>query len=382
MQNAVDTAQVPQTLIQALLRRPQLLQEVLTDVGMAPHVIALWARQNGLEPELEQRAGWLSVAQQPGYYKPLLEVAGSHWRAGELETALPVFRWAYGSWRAAMETTPAYYTDGVKLLGQWGACLYQLDEPFEAQGRWLQALALIADEDALRRLAHIIEESGAAFETYGMILEQAVHRSLPGAVNLWQRYQRLQALAAAPAAPETAADEPENTPATGAREVILLADVANLDMVCREQYGYDHQLDYARLVRAATRCGPIPVKLAFVPDIPETLAARERLAAAGFTVDLLSPKRSHGRIVANADTAMAAYAVRWASHPEVGRVELWTGDGDFLCVREAIQQAWPEVAVVFRSFETGTASGIQRLGTDWLPIAAEYVSSFRYQGQE
>lgn len=382
MQNAIDTAQVPQTLIQALLRRPQLLQEVLTEVGMAPHAIALWARQNGLEPELEQRAGWLSVTQQPGYYKPLLEVAGSHWRAGDLETALPVFRWAYHSWQAAGETTAGYYTDGVKLLGQWGACLYQLEEPFEAQGRWLQALALITDEDALRRLAQIIEESGAAFETYGMLLEQAVHRSLPGAGNLWQRYQRLQALAAAPAAPAVTTGATDPAPAPDAREVILLADVANLDMVCREQYGYDRQLDYARLARAAARLGPTPVKLAFVPEIPETLATRERLAAAGFTVDLLPPKRSHGRIVANADTAMAAYAVRWASHPEVGRVELWTGDGDFLRVRDAIQQAWPEVVVVFRSFETGTASGIQRLGSDWLPITLEYVNSFRYQEQE
>lgn len=382
MQNAIDTAQVPQTLIQALLRRPQLLQEVLTEVGMAPHAIALWARQNGLEPELEQRAGWLSVTQQPGYYKPLLEVAGSHWRAGDFETALPVFRWAYHSWQAAGETTAGHYMDGVKLLGQWGACLYQLDEPFEAQGRWLQALALITDEDALRRLAQIIEESGAAFETYGMLLEQAVHRSLPGAGNLWQRYQRLQALAAAPATPAVTTDAPDPAPAPDAREVILLADVANLDMVCREQYGYDRQLDYARLARAAARFGPTPVKLAFVPEIPETLAARERLTAAGFTVDLLPPKRSHGRIVANADTAMAAYAVRWASHPEVGRVELWTGDGDFLRVRDAIQQAWPEVTVVFRSFETGTANGIQRLGPDWLPIALEYVSSFRYQEQE
>ncbi|MBN1920785.1 MAG: NYN domain-containing protein [Anaerolineae bacterium] len=379
MQTAIETTEVPQALIQALLRRPRLLQEVLGDVGMAPHTIALWARQNGLEPEIEQRAGWLSVAQQPGYYKPLLEVAGSHWRAGDLETALPVFRWAYTSWQAATEPTPAYYADGVKLLGQWGACLYQLDEPFEAQGRWLQALALITDEDALRRLARIIEESGAGFETSGMILRQAVHRDLPGAVNLWQRHQRLQAQAEAPAASETTEDELRSAPAKGAREVILLADVANLDMVCREQCGYDRQLDYGRLARAAARLGPTPVKLAFVPDIPETLVARERLVAAGFTVDLLPPKRSHGRIVANADTAMAAYAVRWASHPEVGRVELWTGDGDFLRVRDAIQQAWPEVTVVFRSFESGTASGIQRLGEDWLPITTDYVTSFRYQ---
>jgi hypothetical protein len=69
----------------------------------------------------------------------------------------------------------------------------------------------------------------------------------------------------------------------------------------------------------------------------------------------------------------------------VGRIELWTGDGDFLRVREAITQAWPEVDVAFRSFEAGTAPGIRLLGEDWEPIDPAYLLweeqlAFRYRG--
>jgi hypothetical protein len=110
-----------------------------------------------------------------------------------------------------------------------------------------------------------------------------------------------------------------------------------------------------------------------VPDLPDTLPVREHLAAASFTVYLHSPKRSHGRITANADAVMAAWAVRWAGSGEVGRVELWTGDGDFLAVRDVIRQGWPAVTVAFRSFPVGTAANIQRLGEDWAPIGAGYL---------
>lgn len=152
-----------------------------------------------------------------------------------------------------------------------------------------------------------------------------------------------------------------------------MADVANLDMVCRDQYGFGRRLDYGQLLRVAERLGPIRAKIAFVPDIPETLAVRQHLAQVGFEMDLKRPKRSNGRLVANADTAMAAAAVRWASDALTGRVELWTGDGDFLKVREVVAQTWPEVGVAFRSFEVGTAADIRRLGEDWIPIGSEYL---------
>ena len=66
-------------------------------------------------------------------------------------------------------------------------------------------------------------------------------------------------------------------------------------------------------------------------------------------------------------------AVRWASDPAVGRVELWTGDGDFVKVREVVAAAWPKVAVTFRSFEAGTAWAIRRLGHAWTRIGPEYL---------
>jgi len=382
---AVD---VPEVLIYALFRQPEALELVLADAGLPPHEVAMWARQTGVGAEIEQQAGWLSVAQQPGRYKPLLEVAGSHWRAGETLEALPVFRWAYQAWQQTAAQGGKYYSDGIKLLAQWGACLYQLEHVDAARQCWLRALNLIQDEEALGRLVQTIERAGAR-EDYEFVVGQALDAGLPGAQRLWQRWLRLQE------ADEAAKDNDETlplpTPEPGAPGVAVLVDVANLDMVCRDQYGFERRVDYARLLQAAAQYGPVQVKMAFVPDIPDTLAVREQLAESGFVVDLLRPKRSHGRIVANADTAMAAYAARWASDPGVGRVELRTGDGDFLRAREAIKGAWPEVAVVFRSFAIGTAASIQALGEDWLPIAAAYLlkpmagedeAAFRYRGRE
>jgi hypothetical protein len=42
-------------------------------------------------------------------------------------------------------------------------------------------------------------------------------------------------------------------------------------------------------------------------------------------------------------------------------------------VREAVGQAWPEVQVIFRSFEIGTAAGIRELEDAWQPITAAYL---------
>lgn len=366
---AIDEYQdVPQALIYALFRHPQTLQLVLDDAGLAPHEVAMWARQVGAVPEIEKLAGWLSVGQELGHYKPLLEVAGSHLRAGDLLEALPVFRWAYHIWRAAPDGHRKHRYDGAKLLASWGECLYRLNLPNEAQKRWLRALTLVQDTETLTRLARTIERAGAARE-YQALLREALQRDLPGAVALWQRWQRIN---------ETGRHEDERhvtCSGGGVREmaagVAVMADVANLDMVCSDQYGFGRRLDYGRLLRAAGRHGPVQVRLAFVPDIPETLTVRQHLAQVGFQIDLKRPKRSHGRMVANADTAMASFAVRWASEPQIGRVELWTGDGDFLKVREAINQVWSDVAVAFRSFETGTAAGIQRLGDAWEPIGPQ-----------
>ncbi len=366
------TVDVPEVLIHALFRQPEALELVLADAGLPPHEIAMWARQTGVGAEIEQLAGWLSVAQQPGHYKPLLEVAGSHLRAGEALEALPVFRWAYQVWQQSPVQGRKYYSDGTKLLAQWGECLYHLEHTEAARQCWRQALSLIQEEDALERLAQTIERAGA-LDDYGGIVGQALHAGLPGAQRLWQRWLRLQDADAAICVDAESDAEPLPLPAPDAPGVAVLADVANLDMVCRDQFGFAHRLDYARLLQAAAQYGPVQVKMAFVPDIPDTLAVREQLAASGFTVDLLRPKRSHGRIVANADTAMAAYAARWASAPDIGRLELWTGDGDFLHAREAIQQAWPAVTVAFRSFAVGTAAAIQALGEDWLPIEAAYL---------
>jgi len=370
VETAIDAHQdVPQALIHALFRHPQVLQFVLDEAGLAPHEVAMWARQVGDASGIEKLAGWLSVGRQSGHYKPLLEVAGSHLRAGDLLEALPVFHWAYRSWRAVPDGNLKHRYDGVKLMALWGECLYRLNQPEEAQKRWLWSLALIQDAETLARLARTIERTGATQE-YLAVLRQALQRDLPGAGALWQRWQRI---AVASAGTASTAAGPGPAPPPGSPGVAVMADVANLDMACGDQYGFGRQLDYGQLLQATARHGPVQVRLAFVPDLPDTLAVRQHLEQAGFQLDLKRPKRSHGRIVANADTAMASFAVRWASDPQIGRVELWTGDGDFLKVREAINQAWADVEVAFRSFEVGTAAAIQRLEHAWDPIAPQYL---------
>jgi hypothetical protein len=329
----------------------------------------MWARQVGAAPEIEKLAGWLSVGRQLGRYKPLLEVAGSHLRAGDLLEALPVFRWAYHVWRAAPLDSRKYRDDGLKLMTLWGECLYRLNLPTEAQKRWSRALTLIQDADSLTRLARTIERAGAARE-YHALLDKARQLDLPGVARLWQRWQRITG---APVETPPVAAGPEHPQSVDSPGVAVMADVANLDLACGDQFGLGHRLDYGRLLQAAERHGPVRVKLAFVPDLPDTLAVRQHLRQVGFQIDLKRPKRSHGRIVANADTAMAAFAVRWASDPQIGRVELWTGDGDFLKVREAIHHAWTDVEVAFRSFEVVTAASIQRLEDAWEPIGPQYL---------
>lgn len=404
----LSTTDVPQALIHTLFRHPEMVPVVLSEAGLAPHEIAMWARQNGAPPEIEKLAGWFSVAQALDYYKPLLEVAASHLRAGDYIEALPVFRWAYQRWQSHSPRqdrgmtqpgcgtcSPKEAEDGVKLLALWGECLYHLGDAATAQRCWLRALNLVQAPPALERLMRVIERL-AAGQAYTAILDEAVRRDLPGATQLWARWERLQA--APPWTVETPSLReviaPEGVAAvegklTTQADVAVLADVANLDMVCREQFGYSARLDYRRLLQRAAQWGTPRVKQAFVPDIPATLATRAHLAAAGFEIDLLTPKLSHGRMVANADTAMAAYAVRWAADPQITRLELWTGDGDFLRVREAVHSLWPEIAVTFRSFEAGTAAGIQQLAEDWQSIDAGYLqpapgsaagpASFRYQ---
>jgi len=360
---------VPRALIRALFHHPGALQTALNDAGLAPHELAMWARQSGAATDIEKLAGWLSVGQQPGHYKPLLEVAGSHLRAGDLLEALPVFRWAHQAWQLAPHNGGPHCYDGVKLLALWGECLYRLGQAEGAGVKWLRALTMIPDAEALTCLVRIIEKVGAEQEGEA-VLREALQQGLPGATTLWQRWQRMTvALDEAP----PVSLEPDDAPSPDASRAAVMADVANLDMVCNDQYGFGWRLDYGRLLRVAEHYRPVQIKMAFVPDIPETLAVREHLDRAGFQIDLKRPKQSHGRIVANADTAMAAAAVRWASDPQIGRVELWTGDGDFLKVREVIGQAWPEVEVVFRSFEVGTAAAIQRLGDAWQPIGREYL---------
>ena len=374
-------ARVPQALIRALFHHPQALQSALADARLAPHDLAMWARQTGAAPDIEKLAGWLSVGQQLGRYKPLLEVAASHLRAGDLLDALPAFRWAYQTWQAAGPAGGglAYRYDGAKLLALWGECLYRLDEPDQARERWLWCLAVIPDAETLTRLARTMERAGAAVEGE-QVLAEAVRRRLPGAEALWQRCQRLASTPNRLPGPHAIGEEDNAEPAIQNRQskvqnpqVAVMADVANLDLVCGDQYGLGRRLDYGRLLQVAGRHGPVQARVAFVPDIPETLAVREHLAEAGFDIELKRPKRSHGRIVADADAAIAASAVRWASGGRVGRLELWTGDGDLLAVRQVIGQAWPEVTVAFRSFEVGTAGEIRRLGADWAPIGPEYL---------
>lgn len=391
----LSATDIPQVLIHTLFRHPEMVPVVLDEAGLAPHEIAMWARQTGNAPEIEKLAGWLSVARSLDHYKPLLEVAASHLRAGEYIEALPVFRWAYRQWQSHGTLSPKAAADGVKLLALWGECLYRLADTTTARRCWLRALDIVQEPAALERLMRVIERLEAD-RAYTRVIEEAIHRNLPGATRLWTRWERLQA---APA-PITGTVPPQSSSlpgSTGVAEaqpatqtgIAVLADVANLDMVCREQFGYGARLDYRRLLQRAAQGGAVRVKQAFVPDIPATLATRAHLTEAGFEIDLLTPKRSHGRMVANADTAMAAYAVRWAADPEIAQLELWTGDGDFLRVREAVHTLWPEIAVTFRSFEVGTAAGIQQLADAWQPIGMGYLQRadnrfpepepFRYQ---
>ncbi len=361
--------EVPQALIQALFRYPVALQTALDAAGVAPHELAMWARRAGNAPEIEKLAGWLSVGQQPGYYKPLLEVAAGHLRAGELLEALPVFRWAYYQWQGAPAEAPGRQSDGRKLFALWGECLQRLGQPVGAQDKWLHALQLVSDAEALTRLARVIERTGAA-TAYEAVLTAARDLALPGADALWQRWQRLTA---APPWEELDEPAPAAAPAADAPGVAVLADVANLELVCGDQFGYGRRLDYGRLLAAAERLGPVRARVAFVPDLPDTLPVREHLAQVGFKIELQRPKRSHGRIAANADAAMGAAAARWASEPGIGRVELWTGDGDFLPVRALLRQIWPHVTVAFRGFLAGTAAEIQRLEADWAAIGPQYL---------
>ena len=380
-------ARVPQALIRALFRHPQTLQAALADARLAPRDLAMWARQTGAAPDIEKLAGWLSVGQQLGRYKPLLEAAASHLRAGDLFDALPVFRWAYQSWQSSGPSGDGlgYRYDGAKLLALWGECLYRLDEPDQARERWLWCLAVTPDAETLTRLARTMERVGAVAESE-RVLAEAARRRMPGAEDLLHRCRHL-AVASDPVSTSkrydpavdggnprpridilsTAKDGDPKSP------VAVMADVANLDLVCGDQYGLDRRLDYGRLLQAAGNHGPVQACIAFVPDIPETLAVRQHLAGAGFDVELKRPKRSHGRIAADADAAIAASAVRWAGSGQVGRLELWTGDGDLLAVRQVVGQAWPAVTVAFRSFEVGTAGDIRRLGADWAPIGPEYL---------
>ncbi|MBN2001734.1 MAG: NYN domain-containing protein [Anaerolineae bacterium] len=366
MQTTLVRADTPHAILRALLRHPRVLPAILAEAGVAPHEIALWARQDGAM-DLEKAAGWLAVGQQPGRYKPLLEVAGSHLRAGELTEALAIFRWAYQIWQTTPAYGPQYYADGVKLLTQWGECLLRLDQPHAARRYWLQALNFVRDAETMRRLSRQVERLDA-YHAYPFILEHALHRALPGAPELWERWQRVLTAESSAADPRALPlDARNDAPGVG-----VFADIANLDLVCGEQYGYGYCLDYKRLARSSAAYGPLQVRQAFTPDIPETRFLREFLTAAGFAVNLLRPKRSHGRITANADVALAAHAVRWAGAAQIGRIEIWSGDGDFLCVREVIAEAYPTITIAFRSFENGTASGIRAL-TEWEPIPHDCV---------
>ena len=367
--NDLDLARdVPRILISTLFRHPEALREVLGDAALPPHILAIWARQTGGASEVEKLAGWLAVGERQGHYKPLLEVAASHLRAGDTMEALPVFRWAYHTWRTSTPPRAAHRRDGLKLLALWGECLFRLGEHREAERRWLPALSLVAGEDDMVYLARVIERTGST-EEYRTVIEAAVRQRLPGAGSQDRRRERIMT-ATLDAEARSPLMEQEGRPGRGPG-IAVLADVANLDMVCRDQYGQDRRPDYGHLLQLARSAGTVRVKSAYVPDLPETLAVRQHLAAEGFAVDLLQPKRQRGRWVANADTAMASFAVRWASDPLIGCIEMWTGDGDFLRTRDAIREAWPQVRVVFRSFEHGTAAGIRQLAEDWQPVTAQ-----------
>lgn len=369
---------VPRALTGALFCHPRALNTLLDETGIAPTQAIRWAREIGLPSKDVRIAGWLAVGRRPGDHTLLLELAESYLRSGDHAEALPLLRWAYNAWLDGGGFVGPHTGDGMLLLAQQGVCLYHLAQEDEARRCWLLALNQVRTPEELSFLLRVIEGSGAQHDR-ALIAEQAELREL-GAPQLQTLEEK-----AVPRRGGHILAHPEREHTVVERAVAVFADVANLDMVCREQYGYGYRLDYGQLLQSTQACGPFKVRLAFVPEIPQTRAVRAHLLASGFEVDLLRPKRSHGRRVANADTAMAAYAVRWAGDPEVGRIELWTGDGDFLRVREAITQAWPEVDVAFRSFEAGTATGIRLLGEDWEPIDPAYLLweeqlAFRYRG--
>ena len=313
-------------------------------------------------------------------FGPHMELAVSHLRAGEDELAAPAFHRAYQAWRALPRQHKQRY-DGAQLLSLWGQCLFRLGHVAPAQQCWIEALTLVPDDATLRLLLRTVLQC-AGPETCQTILREARERLVPGAAQLWHQYlcdeAKPEPLRGSHAVPQEQAAQVRSVPApTEQSALAIMADVANLDLSCSDQYGPGHRPDYGRLLHWANRHGPLRACMAFVPNIPQTLAVRDHLHKAGFEVDSLRPKRSHGRLSANADTAMASYAVRWASDPQVGRLELWTGDGDFLRVREAVQNAWPNVHVVFRSFDVGTALGIRQLGRSWQPIGWQFVEPVR-----
>lgn len=372
MQSPIVTRQEPdpvsRTLARALLRHPQVLQAVLEEDGLSPSDLALWGRKMGAGTELETLAHRLAALRRAPY-RPLLERAVGFLRDGNPRKACPAFQKAHRLWQAAVDgDDPMGCYDGCKLLALWGECLYQLGQTIEARLRWLWALALAPDDDTRLRIARTIEKVGLA-EDRAALLNEVRRHALEGAELLEHRWLKLDGNST------SLLPYPLPAPPTEARGqiVAVMADVSNLDLVCVDQYGRGRRLDYGRLLGQAETYGPVQIKSAFVPDMRETLAVRRHLLQVGFALDLKQPKLSHGRIAANADTAMAAAAVRWASDARVGRVELWTGDGDFLKVREVVNQAWPQVVVAFRSFAAGTAAGIRQLGEDWAPIGPQFL---------
>jgi len=304
----------------------------------------------------------------PESYPLLLQAAVGRLRAGDVQPALLLLHEAYRQWQETPDADPGYRYDGVKIMALGGECLYRLGRPAEAQARWLDALDLSPDATTLGRLVRTMLRCGAAAEST-VVQAAARRRGLDGSGHP-------DAPAAGSARPPWCpTPSPMDSP-VAAPGVAVLADVANLDMVCRDQYGWDRRVDYRRLLRLAEQHGLLRARVAFVPDIPETLAVRQHLLQAGFALDLKQPKRSHGRLVADTDAAMAAAAVRWAGEEGVRRVELWTGDGDFLRVREIVHQARPRVVVAFRSFIAGTAAGIRRL-VEWSAIGPECLQGSR-----
>ena len=294
-------------------------------------------------------------------YRSILEAAVGRLRDDEAGPALLLLQQAYQLWQATAAAGPRYDYDGTKIMALGGECLYRLGRPAEAQARWLDALKLAPDAATLDRLVRTMHRCGAVQESAAVL---AAARCRGPVASTTQTHL-------APEPPHASLSLPIKAPG-----VAVLADVANLDMVCRDQYGWGQRPDYRHLLGLAERYGPLRARIAFVPDMPETRAVRRHLLAAGFELDLKQPKRSHGRLVADTDAAMAAAAVRWAGEDDVQRVELWTGDGDFLRVREIVHQARPRVVVAFRSFTAGTAMGIRRL-PEWSPIGPESLQGYR-----